>query len=235
MNWNFLDWVGDAGIGNSITLLGIAVSIALFVFRVRAQVDARRERINYANSDLISAVIKRLSLDRKTFESQDFEAFRKARAHQSNLNPNAIISFDLALSCAFKEIMNNPYLNLEERESVYDRVKASRVAGFAASAADDSVEKARDLAPIFVVAAAISLVAGISVSILASIVANAPVVSSESVVGWVAAITSVVAIISALVSVAGPFATRRKDQAFGPTLDVSFLRDLDRNSDTRHF
>lgn len=231
MSWP--TWLGGAAFGNSVGILGTIVSLVLFFFQVRGQIDARREKITHANADLVGSIIKRLAIDKKPFQAVDFESFRTARAHESGLKSTTLVTFELALSCAFKELMNNPYLDISRRDEVYDLVMTSKGSQVTASDVENPLDSARDLAPSLVMAAGTSIIIGMGASALALFFKEGHRAAQPSGLGGVSDTFPLLFLIIGGMIIAIVVATqimfRSKERpVFKPTLDVSFMRDLDR-------
>lgn len=231
MNWP--TWLGGAAFGNGIGILGIVITLVLFFLQVRSQIDAARERLAYANSELISLAIKRLALDDKCLKSKDFESFRQARAHQSGLSQSALINFELTLSCALKELMTNPFLDLDKREQILERVNSSRSTQTTTAIEKKESFQLASLSGISM-AAATSLSLGVLVSSsLVGIISPAKPSGPETIMVYVSAAALLAGILVALI--VAWMTLRRDQQSFKPTIDMSFLREIEHNTVGRQF
>ncbi len=128
----------------AIGVVGIAVSVVLFVVTYRQTVGARKERVRSANAEMEKILLRRIILEGYTPEVCDVSRLLEGKARDFRVKPGALHSEAQVLNSAFTRIVENDFVTREQRAEILGRITPV----LAKAEADPVDEEAvRDLGP----------------------------------------------------------------------------------------
>lgn len=105
-----------------LTLLGILVSVVLFLLGYRKTFGARKERVKIANGELEKVLLKRVVLEsyQPTIEELSRLVNGKARDHQ--VKPRDLLSEVQLLETVFTRIIESDFITPDQRSEIVERL-----------------------------------------------------------------------------------------------------------------
>ena len=104
------------------TLVGIMVSVALFLIGYRQTIGARRERIKSANQSIYKALLRRVVLEEYTPKSDDVNRLINGKAQEFKVNPGDLSSEEQFLTQIFAGIFDNDFITQDQRVAIEGRI-----------------------------------------------------------------------------------------------------------------
>jgi hypothetical protein len=103
-------------------ILGIAVSVLLFLLGYRQTIGAKRERIASANSQLEAILIRRIVLEKHTPSQADLLRLIEGKARDHNVGAEDLVSEGQLLNTIFTRVTESDLIPAEQRDEILGRV-----------------------------------------------------------------------------------------------------------------
>lgn len=103
-------------------ILGIVVSITLFLIGYRQTVGAKRERITAANNDIEKILLRRIVIENYTPNITDISRLIEGKARDFKVKINDLYSEEEFLNILFTRILETDFLNQDQRDQIYHRI-----------------------------------------------------------------------------------------------------------------
>jgi hypothetical protein len=103
-------------------ILGIAVSVLLFLLGYRQTVGAKRERIAAANSQLEAILIRRIVLEKHTPGQTDLLRLIEGKARDHNVRAEDLVSEGQLLNTIFTRVTESDLIPAEQRDEILERI-----------------------------------------------------------------------------------------------------------------
>lgn len=110
------------------TLLGIAVSVFLFIIGYRETVGAKKERIRIANNEIQQTILKRIVLDSYNPTLDDLSRIIDGKSRDHRVKSNELLSPIQILNTLFTRIVESDFIASDQREKILDRLNPIIVA-----------------------------------------------------------------------------------------------------------
>jgi hypothetical protein len=106
----------------ALGILGIAISVGLFVIGYRQTVGAKKERVGAANAELEKTLLRRIVLDKFAPSLLDLSRMIEGKARDYRVRPDDLLSEAQLLNTMFTRIMESDLIPAEQRESILGRI-----------------------------------------------------------------------------------------------------------------
>jgi hypothetical protein len=103
-------------------ILGIAVSVLLFLLGYRQTVGAKRERIASANTQLEAILIRRIVLEKHTPSQADLLRLIEGKARDHNVSAEDLVSEGQLLNTIFTRVTESDLIPAEQRDQILERI-----------------------------------------------------------------------------------------------------------------
>lgn len=104
-------------------VIGIAVSILLFLFTYRRTIGAKRERIKTTNKEIIDGLLKRLVLEELLPSRDEIRRYISGKASEHMLRTSDLIGLEELVDSLFAQIMDNDFITPDTRRSLIEKLK----------------------------------------------------------------------------------------------------------------
>jgi hypothetical protein len=104
------------------TIVGVVVSVVLFLVGYRQTVGARRERARAANTDIERTLLRRIVLESYTPTLEEIARLVDGKARDYRVNPTELLSEAQILNTLFTRMLESDFLTAEQRREVVGRV-----------------------------------------------------------------------------------------------------------------
>ncbi len=109
-------------------LIGVAVSVGLFLIGYRQTIGARRERVHAANSVIESILLRRIVLESYTPSLEDVSRFVEGKARDHRVRPPDLWSEPQILDTIVTRIIESDFITREQRNEILRRLSPLIVA-----------------------------------------------------------------------------------------------------------
>jgi HJR/Mrr/RecB family endonuclease len=103
-------------------VLGIAISVTLFLIGYRQTVGAKRERIGAANAELEKTLLRRVVLDKFAPSLLDLSRLIEGKARDYRIRSGELVSEAQLLNTIFTRVMESDLIPAEQREPILMRI-----------------------------------------------------------------------------------------------------------------
>ena len=102
------------------SILGIAVSVLVFILTYRQTIGARRERIRAANSDIEKILLKRVVLDSYKPSVKEISRLIDAKAREYNLRSTELYAEAQVLDTIFTRVIETDFISSDKRNEIIE-------------------------------------------------------------------------------------------------------------------
>ena len=106
----------------AVGILGIAVSIGLFLFGYRQTIGAKKERIRSANDDIEKILVRRIVLENFIPQVEELRRLIGTKARDFRARPADMLSESQLIENIFTRIVESDFIPREQREDVLGRL-----------------------------------------------------------------------------------------------------------------
>lgn len=106
-------------------VLGIIVSILLFLIGYRQTIGAKKERIAAANTEIGRVLIRRIVLEKYAPKIKDITRLVEGKARDYRVQPAELLSETQILNTIYTRIMESDLIPAEQRDELLDRVTSA--------------------------------------------------------------------------------------------------------------
>jgi hypothetical protein len=106
------------------SVVGVAVSVLLFLLGYRQTIGARRERARSANADIERTLLRRIVLESYTPTVEDIGRLTDGKARDYRVNVSELLSESQLLNTLFARILESDFLTAEQRKEVAGRLSS---------------------------------------------------------------------------------------------------------------
>jgi len=103
-------------------ILGIAVSVGLFLFGYRQTIGAKRERIGAANAELERILVRRIVLEKYTPNQLDLSRLIEGKARDYRVRPAEVLSESQVLNTIYTRVIESDLIPAEQRDEILERI-----------------------------------------------------------------------------------------------------------------
>lgn len=105
-----------------LTIIGIAVSVALYYFGYRQTIGARKEKIRSANSEIEKTLLKRIVLESYQPSVRDISRLIETKARDYNLRTADLHSDIQVLNTLFTRIIETDFISPDKRNEILEKI-----------------------------------------------------------------------------------------------------------------
>ena len=109
-------------IGIVFTVLGIVVSIAIFLFGYRSTIGARKERVRSGNDEVEKILARRIVLEHFEPTSDQIARIIDAKARDFRIQSTSLLSEEQLLNNIYTRIVESDFIPREQREEILKRL-----------------------------------------------------------------------------------------------------------------
>lgn len=106
-------------------ILGITVSVGLFLLGYRQTVGAKKERIKAANSEIERILVRRIVLEQYTPNKLDLSRIIEGKARDFRVRPDDLLSEIQFLVTTYTRVAESDLILAEQRDDILERIKLS--------------------------------------------------------------------------------------------------------------
>ena len=106
-------------------ILGIAVSVGLFLIGYRQTVGAKKERIRVANSEIERILVRRIVLEMYSPNKPDLSVIIEGKARDFRVRPEDLLSETQFLVTTYTRVMESDLILAEQRDAILGRITSS--------------------------------------------------------------------------------------------------------------
>ena len=103
-------------------ILGIAVSVGLFLLGYRQTIGAKKERVRAGNSEIEKILVRRIVLEGYTPSASDIGRIIDGKARDFRVHPPDLLSESQLLNNIFTRVIETDFIPRDQREEVLDRL-----------------------------------------------------------------------------------------------------------------
>jgi hypothetical protein len=103
-------------------ILGIVVSVGLFLIGYRQTIGAKKERIAVANAELEKILIRRIVLEKYTPSQLDLSRLIEGKARDYRVRPAELLSETQLLNTIYTRVVESDLIPAEQREEILERI-----------------------------------------------------------------------------------------------------------------
>ena len=107
------------------TILGIVVSVVLFLIGYRQTIGARKERERAANASLLRALVRRVVLEDYTPDPGDLARLTYGKARDFRVRISDLLTPEQLLTVAFSDVFDNDLIVPAARAAIESRLRAA--------------------------------------------------------------------------------------------------------------
>jgi hypothetical protein len=127
--------------GYLLGLLGILVSLGLFLVGYRKTVGAKKVRIAAANTELQRILVRRIVLERYLPKGIDISRVIEGKARDYGVRPAELLSESQTLNAVYTRIVESDLISAEQRDEILARITTALSASEAAPAQEEAFEE----------------------------------------------------------------------------------------------
>lgn len=105
-----------------LSILGIAVSIMLFLIGYRQTIGAKKERIKSANSEVEKIMVRRIVLESYTAKLIDIARLIEGKARDFRVKVGDLLSDSQIMNCIYTRIVETDLIAHNQREEILSRI-----------------------------------------------------------------------------------------------------------------
>jgi hypothetical protein len=105
-----------------LSILGIAVSIMLFLIGYRQTIGAKKERIKSANSEVEKIMVRRIVLESYTAKPIDIARLIEGKARDFRVKVGDLLSDSQIMNCIYTRIVETDLIAHNQREEILSRI-----------------------------------------------------------------------------------------------------------------
>jgi len=105
-----------------VGLIGIAISVGLFLLGYRQTIGARKERIRSANEEIQKILVRRIVLEEYSLKVDDISRLIEGKARDFRVRSTDLLSEGQLLNSIFTRIVETDFIPREQREKVLNRL-----------------------------------------------------------------------------------------------------------------
>lgn len=110
------------------TLIGVAISVILFLIGYRQTVGAKKERVQSANKELESTLLKRIVLESYNPNYGDISRLIEGKARDHRIRPRDLLSESQILNILFTRIVESDFITHGQRDEILKRLSPTLIA-----------------------------------------------------------------------------------------------------------
>jgi hypothetical protein len=124
-------------------IIGIFVSVILFLIGYRQTVGAKKERIRIANSELEKILVRRIVLEKYTPKEEDIERLIDGKSRDNRVRSVELLSWAQLLNTVYTRIMESDLIPSEQRDEILGRITPALSASEVEPAKEQAIEEVR--------------------------------------------------------------------------------------------
>ena len=122
-------------------IIGIAVSVGLFLIGYRKTVGAKKERIAGANAELAKILVRRIVLEKYAPSEAHLARLIEGKARDYRVRPGELLSETQLLNTIYTRIVESDLIPAEQRNEILDRIAPALSASEIAPVPEQIVEE----------------------------------------------------------------------------------------------
>ena len=123
-------------------VLGIAVSVGLFLLGYSQTVGAKKERIAAANTELERILVRRIVLEKYIPREIDISRVVEGKARDYRVRPAELLSESQTLNAVYTRIVESDLIPAEQRDEILGRITPALSASEAAPVQEEALQEA---------------------------------------------------------------------------------------------
>src|SRR5688572_5774543 len=108
--------------GDALGILGIVVSVVLFLLSYRQTVGATKERMRVANAEVESICVKRVVLEKYPLTLADVERLLDGKARDQRVRIASLLSAEQVATTVYTRVMESDLIPAEQRQEIVGRL-----------------------------------------------------------------------------------------------------------------
>ena len=106
----------------TLGMIGIAVSVSLYLLGYRRVFGAKKERISLCNSEIEKILVRRIVLEQYTPKTEDITRLIDGKARDFRVRPTELLSESQLLNNIFTRVVETDFISKEQRDEVLNRL-----------------------------------------------------------------------------------------------------------------